>query len=118
MKAAAPFAPSAPASGAGHGEADQVFQIEFVVVLLFAFDTEFKPDELLSRRSVSKSANEATAPRCRGVRSARSRAAPRRASEFVTSSGVPVRILREIGIERQHHTAVGAEKPVDPAWRE
>ena len=34
--------------GAGHGEADQVFQVEFVVVLLFAFDTEFKPDELLS----------------------------------------------------------------------
>ena len=34
--------------GAGHGEADQVFQVEFVVFVLVAFDTEFKPDELLS----------------------------------------------------------------------
>ena len=34
--------------GAGHGEADQVFQVEFVVFVLVAFDTEFKPDEFLS----------------------------------------------------------------------
>lgn len=48
VKAAAPLCAVRARFGAGHGEADQVFQIEFVVVLLFAFDTEFKPDELLS----------------------------------------------------------------------